>query len=386
MPVFRKYFKIVLKNLSLLMMYVSICVSISVANTSFNSQEESFVGSTPKVAVLNRGNNSKIAAALESYILSSAEKVEIADNAREIQDALYGMAADVVVIIPENFSAELFSGKGPSVELKRAAEGSSQIVELGLNRYLAAANLYAGAGMSEAEIIGELAKIQENSPEVSLMSATEKSAAEKLAVYFSFENYAFLSIFIFMIGTIMCVFNDPGVKARCRVSATSEKQINRELLLGNSILTLSVWLLFIIIGMIIYKGAMFERAGLLMMLNSLIFAVSTTCMAQLIASFVHRREIISGVQNAVGLGLSFISGCFVTPTLLDPAILNFSRIFPSFWFIDSNYRIAELGGEFSSQILINMLVVAGFGVFYYVISLIIIKFKENKRKIFRKNL
>ena len=38
------------------------------------------------------------------------------------------------------------------------------------------------------------------------MTDEKQSEMEKLAVYYSFENYAFLSIFIFIIGTIMCIF------------------------------------------------------------------------------------------------------------------------------------------------------------------------------------
>lgn len=385
MLVFKKHFKIVLKNLSLICMYISICVSIAVANTSFNSTEDSFVGSTPKVAIINHDSGA-LSKDLVRYLETQVEKVGIADEKRAIQDALYGMATDVVLTIPENFSEDLLSKKEPVVELKKAASSASEITELTINRYLKSANLYAKAGMSEVEIIQNLQNLTNNNTEVEVVTTAEKTEAEKLAIYFSFENYAFLSIFIFMIGTIMCVFNQPGIKNRNLVSATSERQINRELLLGNGVLTLSVWLLFVIIGIIIYKGAMFTFPALMMMLNSLVFAVVATCMAQLISSLIKNRQVLSGVQNAVALGLSFISGCFVAPAYLDAGILNFSKIFPSYWFIDNNYRIAELSGGITTEILFGMLVMVGFGVIYLLFPRIITKFKGKIRKSPKKNL
>lgn len=44
------------------------------------------------------------------------------------------------------------------------------------------------------------------------VSSENQSDMEKLAVYYSFENYAFLSIFTFIIGTIMCIFNKETIR------------------------------------------------------------------------------------------------------------------------------------------------------------------------------
>ncbi|MFR2768124.1 MAG: hypothetical protein ACLTAI_07460 [Thomasclavelia sp.] len=67
--------------------------------------------------------------------------------------------------------------------------------------------------MTENEIINNIEKDIQNEIEVKV-SSENQSDMEKLAVYYSFENYAFLSIFTFIIGTIMCIFNKGNNKKK----------------------------------------------------------------------------------------------------------------------------------------------------------------------------
>ena len=129
---------------------------------------------------------------------------------------------------------------------------------------------------------------------------------------------------------------------------------------------------------------MFTAAALAMILNSLIFAVAATCLAHLIGTFVKKRNTISGIQVSVGLALSFISGCFVAPQYLDQGILNLAKFFPSYWFIDNNYKIATAAAAenstiFTGEILKQLLIIAGFAVLYFLISQIYLGYKAHKK-------
>jgi ABC-2 type transport system permease protein len=73
----------------------------------------------------------------------------------------------------------------------------------------------------------------------------------------------------------------------------------------------------------------------------------------------------------VSLGLSFISGCFISAELIDEKILNFSKIFPSYWFIQGNHdiaRMSEFGISNMYGVFVKYGIILGFGLLYFIIA------------------
>ena len=125
---------------------------------------------------------------------------------------------------------------------------------------------------------------------------------------------------------------------------------------------------------------MFNTNALLLIINSLCFAVTATSLSYLIGCLIKNQNVISGIQNVLSLGLSFISGCFVPIQLLDSNIVNFSKIFPSYWFIQGNYDIIKLSNfnfETLKPIIQNYIIILAFGILYFIISRFINKRKAN---------
>ncbi len=371
MIVFKNYFKIVKKHLGTIIMFAAISIGISIANTSYTSTEN-YTSVNPKLAIINY-DKSYLTENFTEYIEKNAEIIEIEDNEKEIQDALYTNKVDAILIIPENFGMELMAGNQPRIRIKKSVQNASEYIEILVNRYLKIAETYSKSGMSESEIVSRIKKDIENEIEV-MVSSEQKSNLEKLAVFYSFENYAFLSIFIFIIGTIMCIFNKETIRKRNNVSKLKSKSFSNQLFWGHIVLTLSLWAIFVLVSFIIYKELMFNMNALLLVINSLCFALTATSLAYLIGSLVRNQNVISGIQNVISLGLSFISGCFVPIELLDVNIVNFSKIFPSYWFIQGNYDIVKLANfdfETLKPILQNYMIILAFGILYFVISRII---------------
>ena len=376
MIVFKNYFKIVKKHLGTILLFSSIAIGVSIVNTSYDSTDD-YVSANPILGIINY-DNSNISEHFVNYIEDNSEVVEIEDDKKHIQDALYNNKVDAILIIPDTFGSDVIKGNTPSIKIKKSIDNLSQYTELLVNRYIKIASTYSSIGMNEKDIFINLDKDIKNEVKVNILDNT-KSEISKLAIYYSFENYAFLSIFIFIIGTIMCIFNKDTIVKRNSVSKLKLSKISNQLFLGHSVLTLSIWFIFIIISIIIYKDLMFNMNGLLLIINSLCFAFTTTSLAYLIGSLIRNINIISGVQNVVSLGLSFISGCFVPMEWLDKNIVNISKIFPSYYFIKNNYDIVELTSfslEEIKPILYYSLIVIMFGIIYFVVSKIIIKLKS----------
>ena len=372
MIVFKNYFNIVKRHLGIIIMFSAISIGVSVINTSYTSTED-YVSVEPKIAVINY-DESSLSNNFVDYITERAEIVEVEDNEKTIQDSLYLNKVDSILIIPDNFGANLLMGNEPNVKIKKSTQNVSEYTELLVNRYFKIAENYSKVGMTENEIINNIEKDIQNEIEVKV-SSENQSDMEKLAVYYSFENYAFLSIFTFIIGTIMCIFNKETIRKRNNVSKLNPKSFSNQLFLGHMTLTLSIWAIFILISVILYKNLMFTINGLLLILNSLCFAITATSLAYLIGCLIKNENVISGIQNVISLGLSFISGCFVPIEWLDTNIINFSKIFPSYWFIQGNYDIAKLSTfsfENIKPVIYNCGIILAFGIIYFSISKIII--------------
>lgn len=373
MIVFKNYFKIVREHIGTIIMFAAISIGISIANTTYNSTEE-YTNVNPTLGIINY-DTSELTEYFIEYLDEFADLKNIKDDEKEIQDTLYNMEVDAVLIIPENFVSELLKGNNPTIKIKKSIQSASEYTELLVNRFLKIAESYSKVGMDENEIISNIEKDVQNEIEVKI-SSEQKSDLEKLAIFYSFENYAFLSIFIFIIGTIMCIFNKETITKRNNISKLKPNSFSNQLFLGHIVLTLSIWVIFILASIIIYKDLMFNLNGILLIINSLCFALTATSLAYLIGTFVKNQNVLSGIQNVVGLGLSFISGCFVPIEMLDSSIINFSKIFPSYWFIQTNYDIVKISNfdfETLKPIFQNYIIILLFGITYFIISKIVNK-------------
>lgn len=376
MIVFKNYFKIVKKHFGFIIMFASISIGIAVANTTYNATEE-YTSIKPKLGIINY-DDSNISKSFTKYLEENAEISEVSDDLEEIQDTLYLNKVDAILIIPKTFGDDIINGNESGVRVKKSIQSTSEYTELLVNRYLKVAYTYSQVNMKETEIIKNLEDALKNEVEVKI-SSEQKYDLDKLAVFYSFENYAFLSILIFIIGTIMCIFNQEVIQKRNSVSSLKQNSFSNQLFLGHITLAIILWFVFVVISVLIYKDLMFTMNGLLLVINSLCFTFTVTSLAYLISTFVKNANILSGVQNVLGLGLSFISGCFVPIELLDQNIIHFSKLFPSYWFIQTNYDITALSSfEFDvlKPIIQNYLIIILFGIIYFIIGKIVKHIKK----------
>lgn len=377
MIVFNKYFKIVKQHLGTIIMFTAICVIVTIINTNYNTQD-SFKSVENNIAIINH-DNSKIVDNYIKYIDKGSNLIDIKDDKKEFQDALYSNKVDAIIIIPENFTKDLLDNKNPSVKIKKSNQSFSMITELQTNKYFNLINLYANSGMDEELIIENINKSLDKEVDVKIIGNNDLASKAKLYMFFSFTNYSFLAIFIFIIGTIMCIFNKETIVKRNTISSEGLKSIYRQLLLGHILLTLIIWLVYVIFSIILFKEMMFTMNGLLYIIGSLCFAITCTCLAYFIGTLIKKESIISGVQNVVSLGLSFISGSFVDRTLLDSSIVNFSKIFPSYWYIDVNYRLYDTSTynmDALMPIFKDYIIILLFGILFIILSKLVVKFKR----------
>ena len=124
-----------------------------------------------------------------------------------------------------------------------------------------------------------------------------------------------------------------------------------------------------------------SMTGVMMFVSMLALAMTFSAMASLITSFVKKREVLSGMQTVIPLGLSFISGIFLDSSLLTGGILNVAKFFPTYYYAQSIEKIGaytEFGATQWGEVLSSIGIVLAFGAGYYVLMLIITNVKRVK--------
>ena len=127
----------------------------------------------------------------------------------------------------------------------------------------------------------------------------------------------------------------------------------------------------------------FSMTGVMMFATMFALALSFSAMASLITAFVTKREVLSGIQSVIPLGLSFISGTFFDAALLSEGILNIAKLFPTYWYAQSIERIGlyeEYGAAQWGEVLGSIGIILAFGVGYYVLLLIVSNLKRIRNK------
>jgi ABC-2 type transport system permease protein len=144
------------------------------------------------------------------------------------------------------------------------------------------------------------------------------------------------------------------------------------------VFAMSVWLFVVITSFFIVGKIMFTTNGLFLILNSFIFTISALGIGFLIGTILKSKNAINGIMNVIALGSSFLCGCFVPVEFMPSSVVNFSKILPSYWYVQNNNFIKTVEVfDYSSvrTILINMTVVLGFALIFFIVTNVIIKLK-----------
>ena len=140
-----------------------------------------------------------------------------------------------------------------------------------LKRYLKVANSYKSVFKDEDKLIENINKILESKIETEVISKMDMNEMSKTTHYFNFESYSLLACLIYVICTILFVFNGEKVRKRIVISSTDYKKNNRILLLSNFLYAILIWLFYLIVSFIMLdRDIMFSSYGIVYMINSFI--------------------------------------------------------------------------------------------------------------------
>lgn len=336
MTVFKYFFKVLKKYQFMIIIYTVILLVFG-ATSITNNQSTNFVASKPDILIINEDEQEGITQDLITYLSMQAN---VKTDIKNKEDALFYRDISYVINIPKGYRSNYLNGQILKIDVEKLNDSNASYMDMVLNRYLNLARIYINE--NEEIAISKINEILNNHVDIKIDSHIDTNSYSKAANFYNFSSYSLLAGCVFVIATVLSSFHDSKIKKRMNITPTKYKQINFELLLGNFLFALVLWLFYVILSFILIGKAMLSIHGILYIINSFLFLLCSLTLAFLIGTITNNKNAINGITNVVALGCSFLCGVFVPQQYLPDSILKIAHILPSYWYVMNNNLISSL--------------------------------------------
>ena len=379
MTVFKTFLKILNKNKFIIILYTMFLIFFGGFNMQTSEHNTNFVASKPDIMIVNYDEEKGITKDLIKYIEENSNVVDLKNNEDAINDALFYRDVNYVIYIPKNYNKDFMDGKNPEIEIKSTGDYQSSFAEMLLSRYIKVANIYQKSINSEEELISKINETLSKKSEVEITSKLDTNILSKATFYYNFANYSIMACLIYVICLILASFKDIKIQKRTIISSTNYKTLNRKILLSNSLFSIILWMIYVVLSFILVGDIMFSIHGIFYLINSFVFTICATTIALFIGNIVSNKNAISGIVNVIALGSSFLCGAFVPMEWLPDGVIKIAHILPSYYYISNNEVLKTLeliNLNTIKPILLNIIIVLSFSIMFIILTNIVSKRKQ----------
>ena len=379
MTVFKTFLKILNKNKFIIILYTLFLIFFGGFNMQTSESNINFVASKPDIMIVNYDEEKGITKDLIKYIEENSNVVDLKNNEDAINDALFYRDVNYVVYIPKNYNKDFMDGKNPEIEIKSTGDYQSSFAEMLLSRYIKVANIYQKSINSEEELISKINETLSKKSEVEITSKLDTNILSKATFYYNFANYSIMACLIYVICLILASFKDIKIQKRTIISSTNYKTLNRQLLLSNSLFSIILWMIYVVLSFVLVGNIIFSIHGIFYLINSFVFTICATTIALFIGNIVSNKNAISGIVNVIALGSSFLCGAFVPMEWLPEAVIKIAHILPSYYYISNNEILKTLeiiNFNTIKPILLNIIIILSFSIIFIILTNIVSKRKQ----------
>lgn len=380
MPVFKAYFRVFLKVLPSLFIYVGIFIAVSVIATTVSQDTFSgdFEQTDVSIAVIDREGGSPLVEGMKAYLGKTNTFVEIEDDPEALQDALFFRKVEYVLIVPEGYTDSFLSGGTMKLDKLTVPDSmNAAYLDLAVDRYWNTARLYLAGGQTAPDAIAAgVADSLEVHTDVTMTGVqTQAPESNGMVLYYNYMAYILLAVIVLSISTILMAFNRSDIRRRNQCAPVPLRSVNAQLVLGNALVALMIWGLLVICSLVVVGGRSESGSQIaLFILNSLVFTVVCVSIGFLSGMFIRNTNVQSAVANVISLGMSFLCGVFVPQSVLSPAVLTAASFLPPYWFVKANNaigRLTEITADSLSPVVTAMLIQLGFAAAIFAVGLLI---------------
>ena len=391
MIVFKTFWRIMKRYWWIVFIYVAILTSLSVINLK-TAPVTDFVDTKPEITIVSQDPSDLATKPFTknflNYLSKNTKIIDLKES--ETTDALFYQKISMILYLPEDLESKIISGQKITLDYRTSGNYTAELSKNLIKRYfeLQRTEILESKNSSKEQsnipsedsekIISNLNQRLDQSPTVRLASKNATNLS-KIAAFFNFASYTIMAIILYVTCFINASFNKSPVKKRTMVSSLHLKKYNFSLLLANSIFAFSVFVLLTTLSFFVLGDIVLTPFFIFEILNILLYTLAALTLAELVSTFNLSRDAVSGVVNLLSLAPAFLSGAFVPTYFLPSFVLTIAHIFPTYWFIDTNNKIATMTEfNFSSflTILPNLLVLVLFSIIFIVANLVLSKKKR----------
>lgn len=379
MTVFNTFWKVINKYKGTIILFTVMLVTFGGINTTSNNSTVDFTNSKPDIIIVNNSGNNDLTKNLISYLEKNTNVKDVKKTEEARNDALFYREVNYIIYIPKDYQKDVLSGKTPEIDIKTVGDYTSSLAEMLLTRYLKIQSIYAKNISTEQELITVINKNLSKTSEVTITSKVDRAKTSRVSRYFNFASYSAMFIIIFVICMVLSSFHTKTIKKRTIISSMNYKTHNKYLLRASFIYSIIVWLLFMLLGTILFSNTILSLRGLVYALNLFIFIFTSLTLALLLSTLIDNKDAVNGIVNVISLGSAFLCGAFIPTEWLPEAVIKISRIFPTYWYVNSNDLLASLqtiNMTSLNQVIINMIVMLVFALIFIIINNLVSKKKQ----------
>lgn len=379
MTVFNTFWKVINKYKGTIILFTIMLVAFGGINTTSNNSTVDFTNSKPDIIIVNNSGNNALTKNLISYLKKNTNVKNIKNTEEARNDALFYREVNYIVYIPKDYQKDVLSGKTPVIDIKTVGDYTSSLAEMLLTRYLKIQSIYAKNISTEQELITVINKNLSKTSEVTITSKVDTTKTSRVSRYFNFASYSAMFIIIFVICMVLSSFHAKAIKKRTIISSMNYKTHNKYLLRASFIYSIIVWLLFMLLGTILFSNTILSLRGLVYAINLLIFIFTSLTLALLLSTLIDNKDAVNGIVNVISIGSAFLCGAFIPTEWLPETVIKISRIFPTYWYVNSNDLLASLqtiNMTSLNQVIINMIVMLVFALIFIIINNLVSKKKQ----------
>lgn len=329
--------------------FISLMGVFIAASVSWNSSQlTEYKPYDTNVIVVDR-DNSDLSRALTKHLSSRFDLVTgVGDDTYDLADALAKSnsakgSADCVFFIPEGFEDDLVAAAHAGEDLPKldvtygAGTMAAALEPAASNGDVAKAAEHAAAKRAEVQI--EQVKV-------------DSTAAATLESYFNFGAYAIISSVIVSVGLVFSGMNEPERVRRMDAGPVSERQRSLAVFAAAAVLTVCIWFVSSMMGVVGFAGAVAEvGVGRVCLALAATFALACTPLAVgfALSSLGAREELLNGVGNLLGMLMTFLGGAWMPLSLMGSAVQTAAHFVPTYWVNDAVSK--ALAADLTSTVL-----------------------------------
>ena len=377
MTVFKSFFKIVKKNIGTIILYTVLLVVFGAFQYSSNSNQIGFVVDKPDVVIID-DDKSMLSLNLIKYFKDNANVIEM-DNSL-VDDSLFYRQVSYVIFIHKGYEDEVLNNTFKNLAIKSNGDYNSSYSEMMLNRYLNVQKNYID--LDKENLINKVNEVLSKDINVSLKTKTDKNGLARINSYYNFASYSIMACIVLVITLVLSSYNEPNVKKRITVSSINIDKYNNSLFISGLCYCIIVWFFYNLLAFCLLGNLMFSIRGILYVISSFIYTMLSLIIAIIISNLINNKNAISGIVNVLTVGSSFLCGAFVPLKWLGDNVKNIAHVLPTYYYINANTILSDIEHINMSNInliLGNWLVMILFIILFFVINMIIIRYKRKVR-------